>query len=166
MYERAEILQIPLATLMPIALAGGANVPAGAVAVEMCTRWTAALLAQQADSACWNSCYIKHGEKRADKHYFSCKAQEDVSPIVTIKGILIFMQNLFSSLWLGDLYRLLAVHKGRKIPQIFHYVIYSSRSIHYTVYFPINPYYQINVIFLLHPQCWLPSCEMVFQWVN
>lgn len=105
-----------------------------------------------AHSACWNSCHIKHPEKRAHKHYFSWKEQEDVFPIVTIKSVWIFMKDLFSSLWVGDLYRLFAVHKDRKIPRIFHYVSYSSTSIHYAVHFPINLYYQTNVVLLLHSQ--------------
>lgn len=102
---------------------------------------------------CWNSCHIKHGEKRAHKHYFSWKEEEDVFPIVAIKkSIWIFMSDLCSSLWVGDLYRLFTVHKDRKIPQIFHYSSYSSTSIHYVVHFPINLYSQTNVILLLHSQ--------------
>lgn len=41
-----------------------------------------------AHSACWNSCHIKHWEKRAHKHNFSWKEQEDMFPIVTIKKYL------------------------------------------------------------------------------
>lgn len=66
-------------------------------------------------SACWKSCHRKLREKRVHKHYFSWKQQEDVFPIVTIKGVSIFMSDLCSTLWAGDLYRF-TVHKEENTP--------------------------------------------------